>query len=196
VLSPNVPSDKHSLEHYLHLNYPIELVRDDENSWVASVPDLPGCNSYGDSVVDAVQNATKMKDLWIRSQYDSKQSIPEPIEEDDYSGKFVLRIPKTLHRSLAYHAQKQGVSLNHYASHLLSERNSVSQFQDIARSLFEFCTHQVDINSRHWGSAPMVLAANIPGKLEFLGYMRKPPNECTFRVEKKKLLNSFHETGK
>jgi len=188
-------SSKLNLEHYLHLDYPIELVRDEEDTWVASLPDLPGCNSYGDSVSEAVDNVTKMKNLWIRGRYDSDLPIPEPTSEDDFSGKFVLRIPKSLHRSLAFQAQKQGVSLNHYASHLLSERNSNSRIQDIAR-LLEFCTHQAQANSRTWGERPAWIAAKLPGDLQFLGFIRKPPTECNFKNTKKPLLGRFQETGK
>ena len=46
--------------------------------------------------------------------------MPDPIEESQYSGKFVLRIPKTLHARLAMEAEKEGVSLNQYALYRLS----------------------------------------------------------------------------
>jgi predicted HicB family RNase H-like nuclease len=44
-----------------------------------------------------------------------------PATEQDYSGKFVLRLPKSLHRRLAQQAEQEGVSLNQYAVSLLSE---------------------------------------------------------------------------
>jgi antitoxin HicB len=185
-----------SLEDYLKFDYPMELIRDrDEgDAWVASVPDLPGCNSYGDSVSEAVKNVTKMKALWIRGRYDSHLPIPEPSDEDDFSGKFVLRIPKSLHRSLAFQAQRQGVSLNHYASYLLSERHSNSQLHSIARML-EFCTHQVRSNSRNWRDRPMMIKANLPGDLQLLACIQKPPDEYSFKGTKKQLLG-LQETGK
>lgn len=37
--------------------------------------------------------------------------MPEPVP-DAYSGRFVPRIPKSLHRSLAVQAAQEGVSLN------------------------------------------------------------------------------------
>ena len=192
----NLPSEL-SLDEYKKLDYPIELVRDGQDAaWIASVPDLPGCNSFGDTVTDAVDNVTKMKNLWLEGQFNSKQSIPVPTDEDDFSGKFVLRIPKTLHRSLAYQARRQGVSLNHYASHLLSERNSSNELHHVARGLVEFCTHQIQDNWRNLGARPMYFKAEVPGRLQFLGCIRKPANEVNFTIPKKKFFENYQEPGK
>lgn len=40
----------------------------------------------------------------------------------EYSGKLNIRIPKMLHQDLADEAKMQGVSLNHYISHVLTAR--------------------------------------------------------------------------
>jgi antitoxin HicB len=192
----SLPS-KLSLAEYQKLEYPIEIVHDEQDAaWIASVPDLPGCNSYGDSVSAAVDNVTKMKDLWLEGQFNSNQYIPVPTEEDGFSGKFVLRIPKSLHRSLAYQARKQGVSLNQYASHLLSERNSINHFHEIARGLFELCNHQPQDHWRNSGTRTMFVKAEVPGRLEFVGFIRKPDNEVNFRIPKKKFLENYLEPGK
>jgi HicB family len=43
------------------------------------------------------------------------------------SGKFIVRIPKYLHRRLVKQAEVEGVSLNQYVESLLSERSSLKQ---------------------------------------------------------------------
>jgi hypothetical protein len=48
------------------------------------------------------------------------QDIPVPIQADDYKGKVLLRISRSLHRELAQSAEIQGVSLNQYASNILA----------------------------------------------------------------------------
>lgn len=184
-------ANKEALEYYLNLDYPIELVRD-EGAWLASLPDLPGCTSYGDTIPEAVENVTKMKTLWIEGQFESDRPIPEPTEEDDFSGKFVLRIPKSLHRSLTFHARKQGVSLNHYASHLLSEGHACVQFQDMAKSFLSFCSHRDQDASRRWffhqyQRDAVVIAGNLPGEFQFLTCIRKPPSEYNLRLRTKHL---------
>jgi CII-binding regulator of phage lambda lysogenization HflD len=48
-------------------------------------------------------------------------TIPEPdLEEDNYSGKFVVRIPKSLHRELSERAKQNDISLNQFIISLLA----------------------------------------------------------------------------
>lgn len=41
-------------------------------------------------------------------------------EEEDFSGRFNLRLPKSLHRNLALTARAEGVSLNQLATALIA----------------------------------------------------------------------------
>ena len=54
-------------------------------------------------------------------------SIPEPVSEEEYSGQFKLRIPKSLHRSLAEHARQEGISMNQYCVYLLSRNDAAAR---------------------------------------------------------------------
>ena len=58
---------------------------------------------------------------WIETKLENGFPVPQPIDDSQYSGKFVLRIPKTLHARLAMEAEKEGVSLNQYALYRLSK---------------------------------------------------------------------------
>jgi predicted RNase H-like HicB family nuclease len=125
-------SDK-KLKYYLNLSYPIEIV-EDEGAIVASIPDLPGCNAFAEDLDSALRSLKETKELWLRGQLQGGQPIPEPSTAQEYSGKFVLRIPKVLHRTLDREAKNQGVSLNQYIMYLLAERHSVTLLQrDISR---------------------------------------------------------------
>lgn len=66
--------------------------------------------------------ANEIRELWIEGEYEDGHDIPEPVEFE-YSGKFVTRLPKTLHRQLAEAAKAGGMSLNTYVVYLLGERN-------------------------------------------------------------------------
>jgi antitoxin HicB len=151
----------------------MEIVQDD-GAWVASVPDLPGCNSFGDSIGEAIDNVQKAKELWIQGRYETDSPIPEPTNEEDFSGRFVLRIPKTLHRCLFYEAKKQGVSLNHYASHLLSVRQSVHTFADLAQNFLDACPSGW---RSQWSESDHTVAAGKLSGTQFLIYVKKPPKE-------------------
>ncbi len=43
---------------------------------------------------------------------------------ENYSGQFKLRIPRSLHRILAEHAKREGVSMNQYCVYLLSRNDA------------------------------------------------------------------------
>ena len=121
-------TSEEKLQYYLNLSYPIEIV-EDEGAIVASIPDLPGCSTFGESIDDALLSLRETKELWLKGRIDSRQPIPEPSTAEEYSGKFVLRIPKVLHRALDREAKKQGTSLNQYVAYLLSERHNLASFQ-------------------------------------------------------------------
>ena len=52
---------------------------------------------------------------------ENHESIPEPVAIKHYSGRFMVRIPPTIHRQLALEAAESGISLNRLASAKLSQ---------------------------------------------------------------------------
>jgi antitoxin HicB len=133
--TPIVTTNK-NLEYYLALKYPMEIVEDD-GRFVAAVPDLPGCFSFGDTLDEAAKNLESTKRLWLKGALESAQLIPEPTCLADFSGKFVLRIPRSLHCSLDREARKQGISLNQYIAHMLSERHRVIDVETTIEKVLE-----------------------------------------------------------
>ena len=51
--------------------------------------------------------------------------IHEPDSLADYLGQFKLRIPRSLHRTLAEHSQREGISMNQYCVYLLSRNDAL-----------------------------------------------------------------------
>ena len=61
------------------------------------------------------------KKVWLTAAVEDGISIPEPRkDENEYSGQFKLRMPKSLHKSIAEHSKLEGVSMNQYCLYLLS----------------------------------------------------------------------------
>ena len=55
-----------TLNDYLAMSYRMEIVEDkDEDGFVVSFPDLPGCISCGETVESAVANAMDAKKEWL-----------------------------------------------------------------------------------------------------------------------------------
>jgi antitoxin HicB len=105
-----------TLEYYLGLPYTIELKPDPEAGWFVKVEELPGCMSQGDTVEEALEMIREAMELWLEVALDGGNPIPEPRDLDDYSGKFVVRVPRSLHRELVRCADREGVSLNQYVN--------------------------------------------------------------------------------
>lgn len=106
---------------YMKLPYKIELIPDiEEGGFAVSCPELPGCISCGDTVEEAIKNIADAKRVWIEAALEDGIVIPEPNDEENYSGQFKLRIPKSLHKQLAEHSKMEGISMNQYCLYLLS----------------------------------------------------------------------------
>ena len=52
----------------------------------------------------------------------NRASPPQPLSCKNFSGKFVVRIPPEVHRSLAIQAEEEGISLNRLVSAKLSQQ--------------------------------------------------------------------------
>ena len=116
-----------TLAEYMILPYKIEIVPDTEESgYVVSYPELPGCMTCANTLDQAIKNAEDAKREWLIAAMEEKLEIPEPVTLDDYSGQFKLRIPKSLHHSLAVHAKEEGISMNQYCMYLLAKNDALS----------------------------------------------------------------------
>jgi predicted RNase H-like HicB family nuclease len=112
-----------NVKDYLKLPYHIVIRHTDDESgsyYFATVQEFDGCMSHGDTYAEACENILEAMELWIEAKLEGGFPVPKPIDESHYSGKFVLRIPKTLHARLAMEAAREGVSLNQYALYRLS----------------------------------------------------------------------------
>ena len=49
-----------------------------DNIFVASIPELPGCMAHGDTKEDALKEIKIAKELWIETALEDGLSIPEP----------------------------------------------------------------------------------------------------------------------
>ena len=117
------------LEKYLAMAYPINIVADEDGGYVVSYPDLPGCITQVDTLDEMPSMAREIFELWVESELEVGHDIPPPTYPEEYSGKFNLRLPKSLHRRLAESAERDGVSLNQYVVSLLEAGDAVSRIE-------------------------------------------------------------------
>jgi len=114
-----------NLDYYMALPYSkVVTFYDDESGqyYVSEVLELSGCSSTGDTEAEALESLKEAMEGYLQTKIEYSDPIPEPVAvSESFSGKFLLRLPKTLHRKLSYESQKEGVSLNQYALYKLSQ---------------------------------------------------------------------------
>lgn len=134
-----------SLEHYMSLPYVIEITPIKSSlggGFSAAIPQLGRFALVGDgeTIEKALANLENAKRERFKEYLENGLSIPEPAEEkESFSGRFVVRVPKSLHAQLVENAKENGVSLNHLVSYLLSTNLSLGLYKkcvdDINRNL-------------------------------------------------------------
>ena len=112
------------IDYYMNLDYTyiIKPINDESGFYYyARVLELDGCQSDGDTFEEAYNNLRDAMLGWLETKIKMKKEIPLPKSSDSYSGKFVIRLPKTLHQKLVIEAENEGVSLNQYALYKLAK---------------------------------------------------------------------------
>lgn len=111
MLNLEVKTVKKNLKYYLNLKYTARIKKNSDGSYFAEIEELPGCMTEADTKEDVLKMLEDAKEAWLAVALERGINVPEP-SEDEYSGKFNVRVPKFLHRKLAYRAKTEGVSLN------------------------------------------------------------------------------------
>ncbi len=120
-----------TVEDYLKLSYKIVLLRNEDDSYFAKIEELPGCITEGETIADAIAMIEDAKKNWIATAIDAGIEIPLPESmQKKYSGKFLIRVGKELHRELIRQANENGMSLNAYAVMLLAQNSGMVRFKD------------------------------------------------------------------
>lgn len=100
------------LQHYMSLNYPSQITKIDEadgGGFLIEVPMLKGCMSDGETVEEAYNNLEEAKKEWFTYMLENNLAIPEPADAA-YSGRFMVRIPKTLHKIITEQSKREGLN--------------------------------------------------------------------------------------
>jgi antitoxin HicB len=102
--------------------YPFEirpLSTEEGGGFAISFPDLPGCLSDGATPEEAIENGRDALTAWLAVAKESGHDVPKPLSRA--SGRFVQRVPRSLHAQLIARARAEGVSLNTLVISLVAE---------------------------------------------------------------------------
>lgn len=149
---------KKDLNYYMSLPYVVELkpiLVENGGGFSASIPQLGRYSllADGDTIEEAVQNLEEIKKERFAEYIQARVTIPEPEkEEEDYSGKFVVRLPKYLHRELALAAKFNDVSLNQFIVSVLASGvenlRPSAKFQGLESELLKHRSNSADTDHK------------------------------------------------
>lgn len=114
---------KNKINEYLKKPYSFvvnEINDESGHYFVARVLELDGLIGTGDTYNEAYKDVKKAMESYIETKLANNAHIPDCVEASEFSGRFVLRLPKALHKLLSLRALEEGVSLNQYALYKLA----------------------------------------------------------------------------
>jgi len=130
-----IKSKKELIRYYMGLPYSIRIIPEEGGGYFAEVEELSGCMTQGDTIEEVMKNIEEAKESWLTVAIEEGIEIPQPREMEEYSGKFLVRMPKSLHRRLVNLAEREEVSLNQMVVALLSERYSIMEIREEIQGL-------------------------------------------------------------
>jgi antitoxin HicB len=101
-------------------SYTFSIQRDEDGDFVGRVEELPGCLAHGRTPADALRRLEAVQRLWIEDAVSRGEPVPPPQREEQRSGRWVQRVPRSLHSRLVAKARLEGVSLNHLGTAALA----------------------------------------------------------------------------
>lgn len=103
------------LKDYMKLPYTrmVHEIEDESGHYFyGQILELDGCQSTGDTVEELYENLNEALEGYLEVKIENGLPIPKPENVEGYSGKFNVRLPKSLHQRLVIEADREGVSLN------------------------------------------------------------------------------------
>lgn len=94
--------------YYVRLPYRVDIYPEpDGDGYTAVVPELPGCMTCADTIEELWEMIGEAKREWLEVCLEDDDYVPEPapVEMEEYSGKFVIRMPTSISKRLLREAQ-------------------------------------------------------------------------------------------
>lgn len=102
-----------------HFTYRVTWSEED-NEYVGLCAEFPSLSWLAHTPEDALKGIRSVVADVVSDMKKNHESIPQPLASRKFSGKFMVRVPPSVHRKLTVEAAEAGVSLNRLASSKLS----------------------------------------------------------------------------
>ena len=98
------------------------VIPENDGSYRGEILEFPGCIASGQTASEALASLEDAARSWLEAAIANGQPIPLPVENTEFSGRLVLRLPKSLHKKASRLAERDGVSLNQFIVFGLAEQ--------------------------------------------------------------------------
>ncbi len=94
---------------------------EEDQCYVGTCPGLMLGGIHGDDEAKVYKELCQAVEEWIEIYQEDRERLPASTAGKNYSGKFVVRVGRDLHKALAIDALRHGESLNSYCVNKLQE---------------------------------------------------------------------------
>ncbi|MCP4118179.1 MAG: type II toxin-antitoxin system HicB family antitoxin [Desulfobacteraceae bacterium] len=102
-----------------HYTYRVSWSEDDKE-YVGLCAEFHSLSWLSDTPESALKGIRNLVAEVVEDMKENGEDVPQPIAVKNYSGKFTVRVPPEVHRSIAIQAAESGVSINRLVSYRLS----------------------------------------------------------------------------
>ncbi len=92
---------------------------EEDGCYVGTCPGLMLGGIHGDDEAEVYRELCQAVEEWIDIYQQDREPLPKATAGKEYSGKFVVRVGRDLHKTLAIGAMRHGESLNEHCVRLL-----------------------------------------------------------------------------
>src|SRR6266542_5518936 len=103
--APPTPEVEAAVQAMLARPYRMVVQGDPEEGYLAEAPELSGCFTAGDTPEEAMEMLRDAMYGWFLVRVEEGLPIPDPEPVRAHSGKFIVRLPKSLHAELVRRAE-------------------------------------------------------------------------------------------
>jgi len=130
------------------------ILPESDGTFRGEIMEFPGCLAVGNSALEALEQLEQVAVSWIAAALEKGQPIPQPFENNnEYSGKLVLRLPKSLHKKATWIAERESVSLNQFIVASISE--SVGEYHGTKNTVYVYSSTHNYFNQIYASSSMM-----------------------------------------
>lgn len=109
------------LDYYMGLSWSYRFEWDPkDNHYVASISELKGCKSCGETIQEALEMITDALKNYLETHIEFGDPIPEPVKPSDFKGNITYRTSPDTHYKLHQKAISEGKSINKIIDELIN----------------------------------------------------------------------------